>query len=556
MGRNEAPSDLPGGTLAEFAAGLRALRERAGSPPYEVLAPKAQCSASTLSLAASGRVMPSLPLTLTYVRACGGDPREWEARWHALNAALNPGSHTPGWGIPAPVPADWSRLPVRGAPSDAVAPDGRHGTPDGQDRGPDAQDGGPDGQDGEPDRAADGRDGGWDDAVTGRPAPAGVTAPDLTRPPSTLPWDKAVAWNDDGVAGPSRPARGKEESDRRPGPSERRPADSPQVTAPVPPRRPPDQGLFPSDGTDAVRPRPAAATAGPAPLQPPGGPAGGPPGPPAVTRPGGRRPAPPPDRPTPSARNAARAVPRHRAARSYRGLLVTGGTAVALSGAALGAWLAFGDFMSHPRRASQVSMPMPQAGRSARVPAPAAARRGGTAVTAAPSATTTGTPPVAAAVAPPPAGTGTLTAGPGCAPSAAASGTARTGAGGDGWIEVGGGPAECGGHALATYTTTGTGTEQDTYTWRFRTSPDARCTLRLFIPDTNPSSASAHYDVYGSAKRLGGFTVVQAEHKGRWVEEGTWIAFSGVLQLRLTDQADYPGAHHHVTASATAASCR
>ncbi|MFD9271577.1 hypothetical protein ACFWB1_37150 [Streptomyces goshikiensis] len=40
-------------------------------------------SVATLSRAAGGQQLPSLPVALAYVEACGGDLTEWERRWHA-----------------------------------------------------------------------------------------------------------------------------------------------------------------------------------------------------------------------------------------------------------------------------------------------------------------------------------------------------------------------------------------------------------------------------------------------------------------------------------------
>ncbi|MEV5977437.1 WD40 repeat domain-containing protein [Streptomyces sp. NPDC052114] len=74
--------------LTAFAADLRRLREKAGSPPYRRLARDAHYSSTTLADAAGGRRLPSLPVTLAYVRACGGDTAIWEARWRALGAQL------------------------------------------------------------------------------------------------------------------------------------------------------------------------------------------------------------------------------------------------------------------------------------------------------------------------------------------------------------------------------------------------------------------------------------------------------------------------------------
>src|SRR5262245_58555222 len=79
--RPERPLDDSNDAIAELAGGLRRLREKAGSPRYRDLARLAHYSASTLSEAASGRRLPSLQGTLAYVRACDGDPEEWETRW-------------------------------------------------------------------------------------------------------------------------------------------------------------------------------------------------------------------------------------------------------------------------------------------------------------------------------------------------------------------------------------------------------------------------------------------------------------------------------------------
>ncbi|MEV7774999.1 hypothetical protein [Kitasatospora sp. NPDC086791] len=76
------------GSLLRFAGDLRALRERAGSPPYRQLALRAHCSAASLSVAAGGRRLPSLAVTVAYVQACGGDVREWRHRWQLLAAEL------------------------------------------------------------------------------------------------------------------------------------------------------------------------------------------------------------------------------------------------------------------------------------------------------------------------------------------------------------------------------------------------------------------------------------------------------------------------------------
>ncbi|MEZ0109500.1 WD40 repeat protein [Catenulispora sp. EB89] len=57
-------------------------------PPYRELARRAHFSATTLAEAAGGRRLPSLSVTLAFVRACGGDAQAWEPRWRALAADL------------------------------------------------------------------------------------------------------------------------------------------------------------------------------------------------------------------------------------------------------------------------------------------------------------------------------------------------------------------------------------------------------------------------------------------------------------------------------------
>ncbi|MFF3426031.1 hypothetical protein [Streptomyces sp. NPDC002602] len=88
MARKERPLEGGDGPLREFATALRRLRHQAGSPPYRDLAARAHYSVATLSGAAAGRRLPSLDVTLSYVRACGGDPGEWERRWHSVAVEL------------------------------------------------------------------------------------------------------------------------------------------------------------------------------------------------------------------------------------------------------------------------------------------------------------------------------------------------------------------------------------------------------------------------------------------------------------------------------------
>ena len=91
-GRPESPLDPHDGPVQRLAFELRALRVGAGSPTYREMARRAGSGASTLSHAAAGERLPTLAALLAYVRACGGDPAEWEERWHrtAREAADRP----------------------------------------------------------------------------------------------------------------------------------------------------------------------------------------------------------------------------------------------------------------------------------------------------------------------------------------------------------------------------------------------------------------------------------------------------------------------------------
>ncbi|WP_051467793.1 helix-turn-helix domain-containing protein [Actinomadura oligospora] len=82
MGRPERPLDRDAGPVPAFADELRKLRRKAGSPSYRVLAARANYSHTVLSDATRGERLPTLAVTLAFVRACGGDPAEWEVRWH------------------------------------------------------------------------------------------------------------------------------------------------------------------------------------------------------------------------------------------------------------------------------------------------------------------------------------------------------------------------------------------------------------------------------------------------------------------------------------------
>ncbi len=79
--------DPADGPVAAFAVELRKLRQEAGSPSYRAMAAQVHFSSATLAAAAAGDKLATLPVTLAYVEACGGDRREWQARWEEVCAS-------------------------------------------------------------------------------------------------------------------------------------------------------------------------------------------------------------------------------------------------------------------------------------------------------------------------------------------------------------------------------------------------------------------------------------------------------------------------------------
>jgi len=81
QGRREVPVDPAAGPVQRFAFELRRLRAEADGITYRSLAQRAGYSVTTLSQAAAGERLPTLPVALAYAEACGGDLAEWETRW-------------------------------------------------------------------------------------------------------------------------------------------------------------------------------------------------------------------------------------------------------------------------------------------------------------------------------------------------------------------------------------------------------------------------------------------------------------------------------------------
>jgi hypothetical protein len=77
-----AVSIAPDG-LESFARDLRALRAKA-ELDYPEMAETSHYTMKTLASAAGGLRLPTLPVAVAYVRACGGNAAEWEERWQKL----------------------------------------------------------------------------------------------------------------------------------------------------------------------------------------------------------------------------------------------------------------------------------------------------------------------------------------------------------------------------------------------------------------------------------------------------------------------------------------
>ena len=69
--------------LEAFARDLRALRATADLE-YPEMAETSHYEMKTLAAAAGGLRLPTLPVAVAYVRACGGNVAEWEERWQKL----------------------------------------------------------------------------------------------------------------------------------------------------------------------------------------------------------------------------------------------------------------------------------------------------------------------------------------------------------------------------------------------------------------------------------------------------------------------------------------
>ncbi|WP_018682373.1 helix-turn-helix domain-containing protein [Actinokineospora enzanensis] len=94
MPRRENPIDPDAGPVARFALGLRELREQAGHS-YRDLAGIANYTHGVLAAAASGRKLPTWPVTRAFVLACAGDEEAWQRRWSAAKAEVDRAADLP-----------------------------------------------------------------------------------------------------------------------------------------------------------------------------------------------------------------------------------------------------------------------------------------------------------------------------------------------------------------------------------------------------------------------------------------------------------------------------
>jgi len=78
-----AIASIEADNVGAFARDLRVLRSKADLD-YPDMAEKSHYTMRTLASAAGGLRLPTLPVLIAYVKACGGDVTEWEERWGKL----------------------------------------------------------------------------------------------------------------------------------------------------------------------------------------------------------------------------------------------------------------------------------------------------------------------------------------------------------------------------------------------------------------------------------------------------------------------------------------
>lgn len=104
MGRPQKLLDRDGSPVREFAFWLRDLRKSSGLT-FQQLGRNAHYATSTVQAATSGERLPTLRVTIAFVKACGGDVQQWRAYWTQIQRALDPGAPN---GLDRPVTPPWA----------------------------------------------------------------------------------------------------------------------------------------------------------------------------------------------------------------------------------------------------------------------------------------------------------------------------------------------------------------------------------------------------------------------------------------------------------------
>jgi hypothetical protein len=125
-----AVSIAPDG-LESFARDLRAMRAKA-ELDYPEMAETSHYTMKTLVSAAGGLRLPTLPVAVAYVRACGGNVAEWEERWQKLATKITADAVKKRRGdgeelLALPEPADQLALPEPPALAAAQEPPAESG---------------------------------------------------------------------------------------------------------------------------------------------------------------------------------------------------------------------------------------------------------------------------------------------------------------------------------------------------------------------------------------------------------------------------------------------
>lgn len=128
MPRPERPLDPSSGPVPAFAAELRELRRRAGSPKYLQMARLTGKSRTALAEAAGGDHLATWETVEAYVTACRGDIACWRQRWEQVDdqvrsrRAAQQAAPAPVQPAPAPVPVQPPAAPLQPATPALVQP--------------------------------------------------------------------------------------------------------------------------------------------------------------------------------------------------------------------------------------------------------------------------------------------------------------------------------------------------------------------------------------------------------------------------------------------------